>query len=63
MRALGYDFRSESHADVHGDGLLFKRALRETHPDKNLSADAWGRAVAAAAFPKLQEWQTEAELL
>lgn len=25
--------------------------------------DAWGRAVAAAAFPKLQEWQAEAELL
>lgn len=32
MRALGYDFRSDPGADA--DGLLFKRALRLTHPDK-----------------------------
>lgn len=32
MRALGYDFKSDPGADI--DGLLFKRALRLTHPDK-----------------------------
>ena len=61
MRALGYDFKSDAGAGA--DGLLFKQALRATHPDKNVRGDAWGRAVAAAAFPKLQEWQAEAEML
>jgi hypothetical protein len=31
MQALGYDFRADPLGDA--DGLLFKRALRLTHPD------------------------------
>jgi hypothetical protein len=31
MQALGYDFRADPIGDA--DGLLFKRALRLTHPD------------------------------
>ena len=32
MQALGYDFRADPVGDA--DGLLFKRALRITHPDQ-----------------------------
>lgn len=38
MRALGYDFKSDPGSELHNEGLLFRRALRATHPDKQARA-------------------------